>query len=455
MIMKLTLILPAIGKIKGEKYMRAWQMEPLSIAQLAALTPADVQITFFDDRMEEIDYDYPTDLVAISVETYTARRAYQIANRYKKKGIPVVMGGFHASLCPEEILDYADSVVIGEAEGVWKTVIDDFKKGALKQKYRKSISFGDYDIIPDRSIYEGKDYLKITLLEAGRGCRFRCDFCSIHNVFNQRYTHRNIDSIVEEAKILKDKNKLLFFVDDNICSDKTYSKELFKELIPLNIKWVGQADITIVQDEELMELMKKSGCQGVLIGMESLDKDVLKKMNKSFNAGRIDPAQAVKKIQSFGLRLYLTFLFGYGNDSPEYAKKVLDFCIDNKIFMVGYNHLTPFPGTELYKSLEKNNRLIFDKWWLSQDYRYGMIPFKTKEDKTMIENQSKRLRRKFYSLSSIFYRMTNLTNIRGKMMLGMYFLINFMLKNDRGQRMRFPLGNPEEKQPVPNVKIDS
>ncbi len=451
--MKLTLILPAIGKMKGQKYIRAWQMEPLSIAQLAALTPDDVEIRFFDDRMEEIDYDYPTDLVAISVETYTARRAYQIANEYRNRNIPVVMGGFHASLCPDEILRYADAVVIGEAEGVWADIIKDFRSGELKERYQKRISFGEYDIIPDRSIYQGKNYLKISLLEAGRGCKFRCEFCSIHNVFDQKHTHRSIDTILREVQILKERKQLLFFVDDNICSNKTYAKHLFQGLIPLKIKWVGQADITIVHDEELLRLMKQSGCQGVLIGMESLDKTVLKKMNKSFNAGRMSPASAVKKIQQHGLRLYLTFLFGYGNDSPEYSKKVLDFCITNKIFMVGYNHLTPFPGTALYRKLEAENRLLFDKWWLSQDYRYGMIPFKTEQDKEMIENLSKNLRKKFYSLFSIFYRMTNPTNIRGRLMLSMYFLINFMLRNDRGQRMTFPLGDPEAPHPIAKTKI--
>ncbi len=450
--MKLTLILPAIGKQKGKKYIRAWQMEPLSMAQLAALTPDEVEITFFDDRMEEIDYDHPTDLLAISVETYTARRAYQIANRFKQRGVQIVMGGFHASLCPDEVLEYADAVVIGEAEGVWKQVVHDAMQGTLKRRYEKRISFGDYHILPDRSIYGDRDYLKITLLEAGRGCKFRCEFCSIHNVFHQRHSKRKVDGILREIQSLKDKKRLLFFVDDNICSDKGYAKELFRALIPLDIKWVGQSDITIVHDEELLELMQKSGCQGVLIGMESLDKKVLKKMNKAFNAGSMEPAAAVKKIQRFGLRLYLTFLFGYGNDSPEYSKQILDFCIDNKIFMVGYNHLTPFPGTSLYRSLEESGRLLYEKWWLSPDYRYGTIPFRTEQDREMIEAQSKELRKKFYSLSSIFYRMTNLTNIRGRMMFAMYFLINFMLRNDRGQRMSFPLGVPEDGNPVPLSK---
>ncbi|KAA3621968.1 MAG: radical SAM protein [Bacteroidetes bacterium] len=442
--MKLTLILPSVGKIEGEKYIRAWQMEPLPLAQLAALTPDDVTISFFDDRMESIDYDHPADLVAISVETYTARRAYQIASEFRRRGIPIVMGGFHASLCPDEVSDYADAVVVGEAEGVWEDVIADFKNGQLKERYQKAINFGEYDIIPDRSIYEGKNYLKITLLEAGRGCKFRCEFCSIHNVFQQRHTHRKITSIVNEIRKLKNPKRLLFFVDDNICSDKEYAKELFRALVPLNIKWVGQADITMVRDEELMVIMRKSGCQGILIGMESLDKEVLKKMNKAFNASRLSPAEAIKKIHSFGLRLYLTFLFGYGNDSPEYAEKVLRFCIDNKIFMVGFNHLTPFPGTELYNTLEAENRLLFEKWWLSEDYRYGMIPFETPQDKTMIEEQSKYLRKSFYSLRSILYRMSNWINIKGWMMLNIYFIINLMLRKDTGQRMRFPLGDPNQ-----------
>ncbi len=446
--MKISFVIPAIGKMPRGRYIRAWQMEPLAIAQLAALTPEDIEVELLDDRLEDIEYDRPTDLVAISVETYTARRAYQIAHHFRRRGKTVVMGGFHATLCPDEVAQHADSVVIGEAEGVWQKVLDDFRAGSLKKRYKKAIRLSDYDIIPRRSIYRGKDYLPITLLEAGRGCKFRCDFCAIHQVFERRHGKRKISTVIRDIRSLKDKKRLLFFVDDNICSNKRYAKELFEALIPLGIRWVGQADITAAYDDELLQLMYKSGCQGVLVGMESLDREVLARMNKSFNAARLTPEQAVRKFHRHGLRLYLTFLFGYGKDSPEQTRRILDFCMRNKIFMAGFNHLTPFPGTTLFQTLQKEQRLLFDKWWLHPDYRYGTIPFQTEVDPHQVEQLSQYARRQFYSLKSILYRMTNPTNIRGAKMFFAYLLINFLLRNDQALRMQFPLGDPNDIDPV-------
>src|SRR3954451_13285331 len=173
--MRLTLVHPAVGRRPGVNYMRTWQMEPLPIAVLAALTPTDVEIAFHDDRMEAIPFDRPTDLVAIPVETYTAKRAYQIASEYRKRRVPVVMGGFHASLMPDEVARFAESVVIGEAEALWPRVIDDARHGRLEKIYRQQGRPSLAGMNPDRSIFRGKRYLPIGLVEAGRGCHFKCE----------------------------------------------------------------------------------------------------------------------------------------------------------------------------------------------------------------------------------------------------------------------------------------
>jgi radical SAM superfamily enzyme YgiQ (UPF0313 family) len=439
--MQLTIIHPCVGKIPGKKYLRAWQMEPLPVAQLAALTPKDVQICFWDDRMEEIPYENKTDLVAISVETYTAKRAYQIASEFRKRQVPVIMGGFHATLCTDEVSEYADSVVVGEVEKIWAQIIDDFKNNCLKKKYFGPSSDLSTDILPDRSVYQGKDYVKITLLEAGRGCRFNCEFCSIHEFFQGKHCFRNSEIIVKEIQQLKTKTKLFFFVDDNICANPEQSKKLFKELIPLKIKWVGQADILLSKDEELLDLMVKSGCQGILIGFESLLPDNLKKMNKNLMSSLYEIEQAIHLIHKKGIRIYATFLFGYDNDTDEVFDQVLKFCIKNKFFMVGFNHLTPFPGTRLYTRLVAENRLIYDKWWLSDRYTYGQIPFRSKIPPDVIENECRRIRTRFYSFTSILYRMRNLANISSLLMFGFYISINLLLRRDTGQRKKFPLGD--------------
>ncbi|HUR45221.1 MAG TPA: cobalamin-dependent protein [Candidatus Saccharimonadales bacterium] len=170
--MRLTIVHPCIGRRPGQKYIRTWQMEPLPAATLAGLTPKDVTVRFYDDRMEQIPFDEPTDLVAISVETYTAKRAYQIASEYRRRNVPVVMGGFHASLCPEEVGRYAEAVVCGEAEDLWPRVIDDARHGMLQKLYRQSGRTSLAGLKPQRSIFQGKRYLPIGLVEAGRGCHF-------------------------------------------------------------------------------------------------------------------------------------------------------------------------------------------------------------------------------------------------------------------------------------------
>lgn len=439
--MKITIIHPAIGKIPGEKYLRAWQMEPLPVAQLAALIPSDFEVSFWDDRMEEIPYDKPCDLMIMSVETYTAKRAYQIASEYRKRKIPVLMGGFHTTLCPDEVSEYADAIVVGEAEHILEEALMDFRNGALKPRYNATSCEFKQEILPDRSVYQGKDYLKITLLESGRGCKFKCEFCSIHNFFKGQHHFRNIDSVLKEISELKNRKQLFFFVDDNIIADQAYAIKLFKALIPLKLKWVGQADITIANNPELLELMVKSGCQGILIGFESLNDDNLRKMKKRMLISVRDIEEAIKKIHGCGLRIYATFLFGYDHDSIDDFDIILKFCIRNKLFMVGFNHLTPFPGTQLYQRLKEEKKLRYDKWWLADDYTYGQIPFDSAIPYEIIEKECRRIRYKFYSLRSMLYRLTNKANINSLIMFSMYLTINTMLRKDTLQRKKFPLGD--------------
>jgi len=184
--MRLTLIHPCIGRRRGDRgYIRTWQMESLPAATLAGLTPREVEVRFYDDRMETIPFDEPTDLVAMSVETYTAKRSYQIASEYRRRAVPVVMGGFHPSLCPGEVAHHAEAVVIGEAENLWPQVLDDARHGRLEKFYRATARPALVGLRPDRSIFRGKRYLPIGLVEAGRGCHFKCDFCAVQTVFAQ------------------------------------------------------------------------------------------------------------------------------------------------------------------------------------------------------------------------------------------------------------------------------
>jgi radical SAM superfamily enzyme YgiQ (UPF0313 family) len=365
--MKLTIVHPCVGRRVGEKYIRSWQMEPLAPAVLAGLTPPGVEIAFHDDRMEGIPYDEPTDLVAISVETYTARRAYQIASEYRKRGVPVVMGGFHATLVPEEVSDYAESILIGEAETLWPKVIEDFRNGRLRRVYRRAGRPSLDGLKLDRSIFSDKRYLPIGLVEAGRGCQFRCEFCAIQSYFKSTQTRRPAREIVEEVRRLN--KKLIFFVDDNITSNIEEAKAFFRALIPLNIRWVSQASINAAHDEEFLRLIKASGCQGLLIGFESLNPQNLKRMHKGFNQMKGGYEVALANLRRHGIRLYVTFILGYDDDSVDTFEETLQFAMKHRFYMVAFNHLTPFPGTPLYQRLAKDNRLLYES--LGDDFGWG------------------------------------------------------------------------------------
>ncbi|HZD03339.1 MAG TPA: radical SAM protein, partial [Longimicrobiales bacterium] len=365
-----------MGRRPGMKrYIRTWRMAPLPAAAVSAMTPAGVEKRFWDDRLEAIPFDEATDLVALSVETYTARRAYQIASEYRRRGVPVVMGGFHASLCTDEVARYADSVVVGEGEEVFPEVVDDYRHGTPRKVYRADRRPGRI-VTPDRSIFRGKRYLPIGLVEFARGCRFRCDFCAIQSFFGSTQSHRDVDEVIAEIGEIRRPGQMIFFVDDNIMSDLEAAKELMRALVPLRIRWVSQSSINVAFDEEALDLMERSGCQGVLVGFESLAPASLKAMRKSFNLMKGGPRRAMANFRRHGLRIYGTFVFGYDADGPEAFESALAFARDESLFIAAFNHITPFPGTPLYGRMAEQGRLLWDAWWLDDRYRYNMVPFR-------------------------------------------------------------------------------
>lgn len=450
--MKLTIIQPCLGRRIGSSYIRSWQMEPLAPAVLAGLTPSSVEVKFYDDRMEAIPFDEPTDLVAMSVETFTAKRAYQIASEYRRRRVPVVMGGFHATLAPNEVSQYAESVVIGEAEKVWSQVIDDLSRSRLQRVYRDHDRPALNGLTLDRSIFCGKRYLPIGLVEAARGCRLRCEFCAIQSYYNSTQTWRPTEEVIAEVRHIE--KPLIFFVDDNITSDSDRAKDLFGALIPLGIRWVGQASIHAAFDEELLQLIRASGCQGLLIGLETLDPDNLRSMRKTFNRMKGGYEEALANLRRHGIRLYVTFLLGYDHDTEDAIDANLEFALKHRLFIVSFNHLTPFPGTPLYQRLELEGRLLFDRWWLDPHYRYGMVPFVPKGmTPEAVERGCFEARSAFYSFRSILRRGADWrVNCRGPFMGLNFFIINLLMRRELLQRKGYPLG--DEAFTGPLIKVE-
>lgn len=437
--MRLTLIHPAIGHRADESYIRTWQMESLPIAVLTGLTPKDIDLRFYDDRMETIPFDEPTDAVAIPLETYTARRAYQIASEYRARGIPVIMGGFHATLAAEEAARFADVVVTGEAEGIWHTVMDDLKHGTLQARYegiQKPLS----EIRVDRRLFRDKKYLPIGLVETGRGCRFPCEFCAIQSFFSRTHRTRPVEDVITEMTSLQHERKLFFFVDDNFAGNIHAAKELLRELAKLRLRWITQMSINAAHDEEFLDLLSKSGCRGVLIGFESLNPDNLKQMKKGFNSMKGGFTQALSNLRKYNLRVYGTFVFGYDHDNENSFNTAVDFAIEQKMYIAAFNHLTPFPGTPLYQRLQSEGRLLYDSWWTDPDYRYNTLPFSPHGlPPEAITAGCIAARKKFYSWQSIARRSTG--NWEDWFMFKHYLPINAMHHFDISKRDGYPLGD--------------
>jgi radical SAM superfamily enzyme YgiQ (UPF0313 family) len=424
-------------------------MEPLPVAVLAALTPKDVEQRFHDDRMETIPYDEPTDLVAISTEVYTAKRAYQIASEYRRRGVPVVMGGFHATLRPEEVQRYAESVVLGEAEDLWPQVIDDYRSGTPRKLYRSETRPNLNRSTPDRTIYAGKRYLPIGLVEAGRGCRFSCEFCSIQSFYHSTYCPRPVGQIIEELREIRSRSKLIFFVNDNIVSDRTAARELLEALIPLKIRWVSQASINMALDPELLGLLKASGCQGLLIGFESMNPDNLRQMGKGVNLAQGDFEQAMGNLRKYGIRIYGTFVFGYDNDTPETFDRAYEFALRHGLYLCGFNHLTPMPGTPLYQRLEKEGRLLYDAWWLDDAYTYNTVPFRpARMTPGEVRECCLRARRRFYSLPGTLRRAFHPSNHSDWMFFKAFFALNLLHRAEIYKRDALPLGDRNFRGPL-------
>ncbi|MCE5231381.1 B12-binding domain-containing radical SAM protein [bacterium] len=441
---KVTFIMPCVGRRAGQSYPRSWLMEPLAIAQLAALTPASWQKVFYDDRLESIPYDEPTALVAISVETYTARRAYQIGEQFRKRGVPVVMGGFHPTLAPDDAASHADAIVIGEAEETWPRLLDDFAQGRLAPRYTARRRPNLAGIFPDRSIFAGKRYMDLALVETGRGCRHHCDFCSIAAFFSRTFSARPVGDVAREVERLG--RKRVFFVDDNLAVDRARALDLFEAIEPLRIHWVGQIGVHAAGDDAFLRAMRRSGCLGVLVGFESLRAGSKAVAGKGLNGAPAETyAKAIAQFTRHKLAVYGTFVFGYDGDTRETIASTAAFARRQRLFFAAMNHLVPFPGTPLYERLHHENRLIQNDWWLAPDYRFGDLAFHPDGiSAPEFADACFRARRWFYAWRQVLGRATNIRGNCNSLALALiYFSSNLLSGRDAARRQGMPLGIEE------------
>jgi radical SAM superfamily enzyme YgiQ (UPF0313 family) len=436
--MKITFIRPNLYDDRSSD-----AMEPLCFAILKSLTPDHVETTFYDERLEPIPYDEETDLVAMTVETYTARRAYQIAAQYRRRGIPVVLGGYHPTFLPDEALEHADAIVQGDAEGIWEQVLDDVHSGCLQSRYQ-SIEFPDLaNIMPDRSIFAGKKYAPMSLVQYGRGCKFNCSFCSIRAFYGTNLRQRPVADVVEDIK--RSGKRHIFIVDDNIFVDVEKARDLFEALVPLKIKWSCQVSIDIARDRELVNLMSRSGCISALVGFESLDPASLKEIKKGWNVKWQSYDEAIAVFKSEGIMLYGTFVFGCDHDTVDSFDTAVDFSIKHKFLLANFNPLTPTPGAPLFDRMRKEGRLLHDRWWLDPDFKYGDA---TMRPLGMTANELTQgcfeARQKFNTMNSILRRLFDRqTNMRSPFRAGVYLLANLVSRREIYSKQKRALGQAQ------------
>ena len=373
--MKLLLILPKNERSYWGQVSKSGKagFVRLNLPTLAALTPKDWEVEILDARVTPVDYNARVDLVGITGFTAEMPSAYEIADNFRKNGVKVVMGGVHVSAMSDEALQHADTVVIGEAELIWDNLLEDFKKGKLKQRY-KADNLCDMKnmVIPRRDLLNRKMYSGFNTLQATRGCPFNCDYCAVTAFFGHEFRVRPIDEVIAEIKGFDTKE--FFFMDDNIVGRPKYAKELFQRLIPLKITWGSQASITMAKDPELLNLYARSGGKYAFIGLESLSQKNLESMHKGWNSAK-DYKEAIKKIQDAGINVVGSFVFGLDEDDKTVFKTTFDFIMETRMDAAQFHILTPLPGTVTYNVLEKEGRII-DRDWAK--YHTGEVVFQPK-----------------------------------------------------------------------------
>ncbi|MBI5183265.1 MAG: B12-binding domain-containing radical SAM protein [Nitrospinae bacterium] len=374
--MRLLLISPSEQDIymkHSAKEARSFWFARLSLTMIAALTPPDVDVSIVDENLDDIDFEDNVDLVGITVMTAHAPRAYEISTRFRARGIKVVLGGIHPSVMSEEAIQHADAVVIGEAEDVWASLIEDFKRGGMKRFYKSSKPSDLVDLpIPRRYLLNKDAYNISSTVQTTRGCPFSCDFCSVTEFFGKRYRQRPIDEVIHEIEGIDD--NFIAFVDDNIIGKPMYAKELFRRLAPLKFKWGGQASITMTHDLELMRLARESGCVGMYVGLESLSIESLAGVGKTFN--NVDRyEEVIKRFHDNGIMVIASIIFGFDSDNEGIFEKTVRFLEKNKVEMATFYILTPLPGTVWANRLKSENRIISYDW---SKYNGGHVLFKPK-----------------------------------------------------------------------------
>jgi radical SAM superfamily enzyme YgiQ (UPF0313 family) len=363
-MMKIKLIAPY--EQREDTLSSSFKLQRVNLPLLAALTPPGHTMTIVDEAFAPDDINQDVDLVGITVMTDLVLRAYDIADTYRRKAVKVVMGGIHPTVLPDEALEHADAVVVGEAEGIWPRLVSDAASGQMQRLYRagkmtdlKGLPKPRRDLLPGIK-YQGYTPIPIGV-ETSRGCPYDCEFCSIGQTLGHHYRVRPVQEVIAEIESIDSRH--LFFVDDALGLNRNVAKKLFTEMIPLRRLWLGQGTVSLAEDLELLRLMRRSGCLGLLVGFESVQKRTQNEVKKIKNL-RIDFYEAMRRFHGEGFGILGTFVFGSDYENKDVFEQTLEFIMRSRMDCAELRILTPYPGTRLYQRLLSEGRLFVRDWWL-------------------------------------------------------------------------------------------
>ena len=331
----------------------------LALPLLAALTPDDWETELIYEVIEDVPFDTDADLIGVSTMGHGVIRSIDIAKEYRRRGKTVILGGYMASIMPEEAVKYCDSLIIGDAELVWQQMLSDFENGKLKKTYEKPLEGNWYSTPSPRfDLLEGKNLGDFLPVQAGRGCPNSCSFCSVSCLYSGRYVKRPLPEVIRDIEQIKSLGyKKILLLDDNIFSDRKYLDSLLDTLIKLDISWMSQCEITIGKDDELLEKLQKSGCTTLSFGLESISRESLISMDKGW-AVPAEYDSLIQNIRNHGIDVSTEMVVGGEGDTLESIRMTKDFIERNKISVPRFYILTPFPGTRFFDQIKEEGRLV-------------------------------------------------------------------------------------------------
>ena len=331
----------------------------LALPLLAALTPDDWETELIYEVIEDVPFDTDADLIGVSTMGHGVIRSIDIAKEYRRRGKSVILGGYMASIMPEEAVKYCDSLIIGDAELVWQQMLSDLENGKLKKTYENPLEGNWYSTpSPQFDLLEGKNLGDFLPVQAGRGCPNSCSFCSVSCLYSGRYVKRPLPEVIRDIEQIKSLGyKKILLLDDNIFSDRKYLDSLLDTLIKLDISWMSQCEITIGKDDELLEKLQRSGCTTLSFGLESISRESLISMDKGW-AVPAEYDSLIQNIRNHGIDVSTEMVVGGEGDTLESIRMTKDFIERNKISVPRFYILTPFPGTRFFDQIKEEGRLV-------------------------------------------------------------------------------------------------